>query len=80
MDTLDPPDVVGSLLADEKIDMLDLQLIPGNQGHRVNKLVEAADIEFDPMQIAFSQPLVLFAKVQIVSHFREEVVSSHRRR
>ena len=46
MNELNPADVVGSLLADEKIDMAALEPIPGRQPDRVQELVETADEPF----------------------------------
>jgi hypothetical protein len=46
MNELNPPDVVGSLPADKKIDMAALKPIPGSQPDRVQELVETAHEPF----------------------------------
>ena len=80
MNELNPPDVVGSLLADKHVDMADLQLIPGSHRDSAQELVETADEEFVLSPRFFSQALMLYTETQIVSHLWKEAASSNGRR
>jgi hypothetical protein len=78
MNALNALDVLVSLLLDEEIDVMASNFIPPFHLPGMEESVKAAHEELNLYQGVLSQAFVLFAKMQVVSHLWEKVVSTHR--
>jgi hypothetical protein len=79
MNALNAPDGVGSLLADESIEVMNIQLLPAAHFVGVEEVIEAANEQLNLNEGIFCQTLVFLHEAQVVSHLREPIRTAHRR-
>jgi hypothetical protein len=77
MNTVNASDVVGSLLADELIEVMNLELVPTTHLVGVEELIEAAHKQLNLHQGVLGQIFMFFQEEQVVGDLGEMIGTSH---
>ena len=77
MNTVNAPDAVGSLLADELVEVMHLELVPVADLVGAEELIEAAHKQLNLYERVLGQIFVFFQEAQVVGDLREMIGTSH---